>query len=218
MGQRRALIRVVLAAVALGLGWSLGGPPAPLPVIAPERTGMLSTETHSALRSAGRSERSSWGEQLMVEEAALRRQLDALMGEPEPWPEDIPPELQPDRFQAGLLEDFTAAIGASPRRVDCEGFPCLATFAVPMPDSDEDAFLEAVQIRNDLYSQWGQARVEWSSEWGLHVDADGNRWFLMSIGLLPKAASEPLRQQVTTRARLDQISLRDEHSLTPAEL
>ena len=154
----------------------------------------------------------------MVEEDDLRRQLDELLGEPAPWPDDPSPELQPDIVQEGLLEDFTVAIGGPPSRVDCEAFPCLVTFAVPMSDADEDAFLAAVQIRNELYSQWGRDRVEWSSEWGLHVDADGNSWFLMSISLLPEGASESLRHQVTARARLDQISLRDENSLAPAAL
>lgn len=216
MDQRRAVIRGILGGTAFGLGFVMGSPPEPAPTIPADQYGQLSKATQASLRAASHTERSSWGASLMVEEADLREQIDALVGPPTSWPEAPPEELTPEAFAAWPLQAFADALEVPPVQVDCESYPCMASFAMPMP-ADEDTFLDAVLIRNDLHRELGKERVVWTSDSGMHQDEDGNGWLLMSISLLPEEPSAALQQQVKVRSVLSHIAMRSANSLSPTQ-
>ena len=83
--------------------------------------------------------------------------------------------------------------------------------------ADEDTFLDAVLIRNDLHHELGKDRVVWTSDSGMHQDEDGNGWLLMSISLLPEEPSAALQQQVKVRSVLSHIAMRSANSLSPTQ-
>jgi hypothetical protein len=222
MGRRSTVIRAVLAAVFFGLGFQVGTPAQPLPDFGSDQYGYLSKASRAQVTSASRAERRLWGEELRDDEAMLRRQIDELLGPPEPWPDDLSPEMEADAFPQEVVQEFVEAIDMDPARIDCEGYPCLVSFALPMteedPDDAEDYFLDIVLVRNELFRRWGKQRVSWSSERNIHVDADGGPWLLISVGLLPAEAPDSLQRQVSVRSAMELIRLRSENDLVPADL
>lgn len=216
MDQRSAVTRLVLGGGAFGLGVFMGTPPEPTPAISANRYGMISTATQAELSAASRTERSNWRADLLEEEAELRDQIDALLGPLEPWPDEPAEALTPDAFAAWPLQAFEDILQTPPVWIDCDSYPCMASFALPTP-ADEDVFLSTVEIRNQLYRELGKDRVMWSSELGMHLDEDGNDWLLISISLLPEDPPERLRQQVTVRSVLNRIAVRSQNALSPKQ-
>jgi len=214
MDRRRTVIRVVWGSVAFALGIFQGTPAQPTPTIPANQYGMLAEPTRIQLREASRTERSVWNADLLEEEADLRDQLRELIGPPEPWPDTPEDELTPDAFAAWPLQGFEDILEVPPVWVDCDNYPCMASFALPEPE-DEEVFLDTVRIRNDLYKQWGEDRVMWSSESGMHEDPDGNTWLLITISILPEEAPETLRQQVKVRTVFNRIAIRTLNDLSP---
>lgn|GEM_PF-3774004 len=218
MDRRLALTRLLIIGVAFAGGLHLGAPPVPLPAIQADRTGWLPGTTRTDLEAGRSSDRRVWGRQLELQEQGLRAQLDDLIGKPEPWPAEPAPETTEVFFEDTLLPGFIERAGHQPEAVDCDAYPCVVAFARPLPESEEDQFLEAIRGRNDLFRTYGKERLSWHSEWGIHVDVAGTPWSLMAWGLVPPDASPQIRNQTATRARLALMKLRADHGLVPAEL
>ncbi len=218
MDRRLALTRAALAAGAFALGLAFGRPSAPLPAVAADPTGHLPGRVHDELGEAGAGARRAWRRQLVRQEDQLRAKLDELMGPEIPWPAAVPPELQPQAFEATVVDELFEHAGREPVAVDCESWPCLALYADALPYAADDAPAEFIEVRNALNRQFGKDRVVFDTEYGIHVDADGVPWNVIAVGLLPEDASDPLRQQVAARAALARLELRTDHGLVPAEL
>ena len=216
MDQRRTVIRLVLGGAAFGLGFVLGTPTEPTPTIPANQYGMLSKTTMVELSAASSTERSTWRADLIEEEAELREQIDALLGPPEPWPDDPPEALTPEAFADWPLQAVEDILQTPPAWVDCDNYPCMANFALPNP-ADEEVFLSTIKIRNQLYGELGKDRVMWSTESGMHIDEDGNDWLLISISLLPEDPPESIRQQVLVRSVLNRIAMRSQNALSPSQ-
>ena len=68
-------------------------------------------------------------ETLKQEVSVLRDQLRELIGPPEPWPDTPEDELTSEAFAAWPLQGFEDILGVPPVWVDCENYPCMASFA-----------------------------------------------------------------------------------------
>ena len=218
MDVRLAVIRAVLAGGCFWLGLQVGEPEAPAgpaPEIAPDEVGMVEGTTRRELHEASAGARSEWRVTLELQAASLQRQLDEVVGEGSPWPEDAAEETLESSFRDGLLPEYVEQAGLTPRLLDCTSYPCIAVFAEAVPRSEKERFFDAVVGRNNLYREWGKDRVLWQSEWGLHEGPDGEIWAILGWALLPPEPSEELRQRTQMRLRWQMIEQRRMQALVP---
>jgi hypothetical protein len=117
--------------------------------------------------------------------ALAQGQLVAHMGEPQQWPDDVRPELQPDLFE----ERLNAALEANPEanlvELDCSEYPCIAVIEPHTLDDDWEDTLRTVP----------EAMAEGLEDVGLSVFAakmngdDGEAGF-MGFVVAPKEDSD----------------------------
>lgn len=145
---------------------------------------------------------------LLAEEAALRAEIKSRLGPAPQWPEAPARELTADYFNEIVVGDLAAVLGVEAAMNDCVQFPCMASFALPLSDREEALYLDAVEVRNGLYQEWGKDRVAWASEWGAHFDSEGQGWFLVTVAIKPEGTSEDFEQRLAARAVLQTLGLR----------
>jgi len=212
------VIRGLLFGVGILLGMMAGREPVELPELDPNATGWLTTPVRESLAEGGREDRRRWAADLTEQEQSLRSQLDQLIGDPVKWPDNPPHEMTEAFFEESLLAGYQEGLDRSPAAVDCQLYPCLAVFADPLAQEEEERFFDAVRARNELFRAWGKSRVTWTSEWGVNHGPDGHQWNIFAWSLLPEDASEELREQVKVRIQLQMIAQRRENGLVPGEL
>jgi len=67
-------------------------------------------------------------DRLRMESALAKGQLSHYEGDPQPWPEEVPPGFQPAAFEAAAEQAVADLEDAELLEVDCSEFPCLAVF------------------------------------------------------------------------------------------
>lgn len=85
--------------------------------------------------------------------AALRASLDELSPPDSDWPDDVPDDLQPERF-VGHVEDALEFVGAGElEAMDCAEYPCVATLLIPEDQegvSQAQGLMKLMEVRKEL--------------------------------------------------------------------
>lgn len=115
-------------------------PAVSLPEVRPPAEGPRTVSFDVLLRAASRV-------------AALRASLDELSPPDSAWPDDVPEDLQPDRF-VGHVEDALEFVGAGElQAMDCAEYPCVATLLIPENQggvTQSQGLMKLMEVRKEL--------------------------------------------------------------------
>jgi hypothetical protein len=136
--------------------------------------------------------------QRLVDEQQL--QLASTHGKPSPWPSDVAPAWQPDAVRA-RAEAAAKANGATVQAVDCDEYPCVVAFDIPVgadPNSGQAA-AHAIQEALNPVGPGGDA----SAMQMMQVRDDGSGAIATLVaGFLPSdvGPNDPVQTRLKRRA------------------
>jgi len=127
--------------------------------------------------------------------AHLRSTLEAVAPEEEPWPDEVPAELEPEAFENQILDIMGEMGFGEIDELDCVEYPCVATLA---------AWSEGDEIPSDALdlADLMDIRAELETRLGMPIDAHINTsphgsW--LTLGAHPENISGPrLTQRLET--------------------
>lgn len=122
---------------------------------------------------------------LRMESALAKGQLSHYEGDPQPWPEDVPPGFAAEAFEAAAEQAAEAVEHAELLDVDCDEFPCIAVFRSHDEGPDWHAGIhEALPDPEGYDGEVG--KMVWASE----SRGDEGSAKLLSVAMLPEGAEE----------------------------
>ena len=83
-------------------------------------------------------------QRLRTEAALMRGQLERYQGTPEPWPDQVPADLEPTNFEATIEDVLKDMPDVELVRLDCDEYPCLAVVRAKPGTPDSPMVLKGV--------------------------------------------------------------------------
>jgi len=207
------LITLAVVLVAFACGWGVASqssaespaqasassadPDGPSTAPEPEHARAVSAPS-SAAATSDRSDASVSLRQLLGASgrvAHLRSTLDQLDPEEEPWPDEVPDDLQPEAFENHILDILDEMGFGAIDELDCVEYPCVATLAAY--DDDEEVPSDVMDLADLM-----DIRMELEQRLGMPIDAHINTspygsW--LSLAAHPEDISGPrLTQRLET--------------------
>jgi len=136
-------------------------------------------------------------EQLRFEQALTRGQLAQTRGEPEAWPANVDPSLDPDTFEKRLQEALYETEAGELLAIDCEEYPCIAYVELD-PTLGLDQLTPVLQGLADKVKGDGDPAVMQMVKAG---GPEGSDQKLLTMALMPRGEAEDLQKRVEYRAQ-----------------